>query len=231
MSNKTHSEFQATSDTAAFYALLCLIPIFVIVVTYGWGRILQPILPVESPWNVVLAYFAAVFLALAGVVLAKVIAADRVQLSIEAQGKAKLSTWMARCWAYLLVLLTISALGTARTIFAVSQASDVLSNELSQTGTELRTLQATIDAMLKTPEYDVRLGEYKARRLKLDSLVAQFEIEMEKVRQIELTKLDDGIANVDKLWEQFKIEVENPQLCGFGPAANQYFKALQDALP
>jgi len=131
MANQKQFELQDTSDRAAFYALLCMIPIFIGFVTYGWGKILQPILPISAPFDSILAYLAAIFLAVAGVVLAKVIAADGIRLAAEPGVRLQFAKWMARSWAYLLVLLVISALGTTRTIFQISEVSVVLSNELS----------------------------------------------------------------------------------------------------
>lgn len=230
MANQKQSELQDTSDRAAFYALLCMIPIFIGFVTYGWGKILQPILPISAPFDSILAFLAAIFLAIAGVVLAKVIAADGIRLAAEPGVKFRFAAWMARSWAYLLVLLVISALGTTRTIFQISQVSAVLSSELSETGKKLTSLHVAIEAILKTPEYDARLADYKAKRIKVDNLIAQFETEMQLVREVELTKLNKERADIDRLWGQFAAEMNNPQNCGFGQVTAKRFEELNAAL-
>ena len=230
MANQKQFELQDTSDRAAFYALLCMIPIFIGFVTYGWGKILQPILPISAPFDSILAYLAAIFLAVAGVVLAKVIAADGIRLAAEPGVRFQFAKWMARSWAYLLVLLVISALGTTRTIFQISEVSVVLSNELSETGKQLSSLHVAIEAALKTPEYDTRVADYKAKRIKVDSLVAQFETEMQLVREVESAKLNKERADIERLWRQFAAEMNNPQNCGFGLETAKRFDELNAAL-
>lgn len=230
MSSQKQPDLQTTSDGAAFFALLCLIPIFVAVVTYGWGKILTPILPVSSPFDSILAYIAGIFLSVVGVILAKIIAVDRIQLSLSYQGKFLFGAWFSRCWAYFLVLVVISALGTTRTIFSVSQASDVLRSELSATDGKLRDLQVMIDKTLKTPEYDARADEFKAKRTKVQSLVTQFESEMQRVKDAELAKLNTQRAHVDNLWTQFEGEMKNPLNCGFGQETEKRFRELSAAL-
>ena len=230
MLSKNNAGLKNTSNGAAFFALLCLIPIFIVIVTYGWGRILMPILPIGSPYDAILAYIGGIFLACVGVVLAKLIAADRIQVDLEPEGKNKLAAWVASCWAYILVLLVISALGTARTIFTISQAPAVLSEELSETGSKLRDLQIQIETLLKTPEYDKRAAEFKATRAKMESTLGQFEAEMLRVREQEVAKLETQRSKVESLWIQYKSEVENAQNCGVGPEALKRFKELQDVL-
>jgi len=75
MSDHTETDLKTTSDNAAFYALVCLTPIFVLVVTFGWARILKPVIPLDAPFVFFISYPAAIFLAVVAVVLAKVIAA------------------------------------------------------------------------------------------------------------------------------------------------------------
>ena len=231
MSSSKNPELRRTSDTAAFYALVCLIPIFTFVVTAGWRMILEPVLPIPSPYDTIVAYAAGLFLAVVGVVLAKVIAAERVQISLEDSVKSPLLKWLGRCWAYLFVLLVISALGTTRTIFSMSQASDVLSSELSATGTKLRNLQVVIDTTLLTPEYDASAAEYKAKRAKMEAALKQFESEMQRRRDLQQSQLSSQQANVESIWVQFEGEMKNPLNCGFGTESQKRFKELQAVLP
>ena len=226
MSKPHQQALQSTSDGTAFYALVCLIPIFLVVVTYGWTNILQPILPIDSPFDTILAAIAGVFLAIVGVVLAKIIAADRIQVSLEGDGKLSYKAWFAKCWAYFLVLVVISALGTARTFFSVSQASDVLRAELSATDGKLRDLQVAINKLLATPEYDAKAEEFSAKRTKIQSTVKQFETEMQRVKDAELAKLNAKRARVDNLWAQFVSEATNPLNCGFGQEASKHLREL-----
>ena len=226
MSKTYQPDIRSTADGTAFYALVCLIPIFVVVVTYGWTNILKPVLPVDSPIDTILALIAGLFLALVGVVLAKIIAADRIQVLLEGAGKLTLKAWFARCWAYFLVLVVISALGTARTFFSVSQASDVLRAELSATDGKLRDLQVAINKLLATPEYDAKAEEYTVKRSKVLSLVKQFETEMQRVKDDELAKLNSKRARIDNLWAQFVSEATNPLNCGFGQEASKHFREL-----
>lgn len=230
MSSQKQPDLQATSDNAAFVALVCLIPIFVVVVTYGWGKILTPILPLSSPFDMILAYAAGLFLSAVGVILAKVIAVDRIQLSLSYQGRSLIGAWASRCWAYFLVLVVISALGTTRTLFSFIQAPSVLRTELGSTDGKLRHLQVTIDKALKTTEFDARDDEFKAKRTQVLSLVTQLENEMQRVKDAELGKLNLERARVDSLWSQFEAETSNPLNCGFGPEANKRFDELNVAL-
>ena len=231
MSDHTETDLKTTSDNAAFYALVCLTPIFVIVVTFGWARILKPVIPLDAPFVFFISYPAAIFLAVVAVVLAKVIAAESIQLTHEKGPRVSLSTCLSRCWAYVLVLVIISSLGTARTIFTITQASDVLSGELSQTSAELRALEIGVDSVLQTPEYDVLAAEYKIKRAKIGVLVTQFDNEMQRVYEVELSKMSDDRARVDTLWLQFEGEMNNPLGCGFGPETERRFRELQAALP
>lgn len=231
MSSAKNPELRSTTDAAAFYALLCLIPIFTIVVTYGWGKILQPVLPIGSPYDMIVAFAGGLFLAIVGVVLAKVIAAERVQISVDESARSPFLKWLSSCWAYLLVLLIISALGTTRTIFTISQSSDVLSSELSATGTKLRNLQVMIDGTLLTPDYDARAAEFKAKRTMMEAALKQFESEMQRKRDLQQSLLSSQQANVESIWVQFEGEMKNPLNCGFGSEAQKRFKELQDALP
>jgi len=230
MSSQKQPDLQTTSDAAAFVSLVCLIPIFLAVVTYGWGKILTPMLPIAAPFDTVLAYVAAIFLASVGIILAKIIAVDRIQLSLTYKGRFLLGAWISRCWAYFLVLVVISALGTTRTIFSVSQATDVLRAELASTDGKLRDLQVMIDKTLKTTAFDTRVEELKAKRIKVQSLVKQFETEMHRVRDAELAKLTLERARVDSLWSQFQAETANPLNCGFGQEAEKRFGELNAAL-
>lgn len=230
MLSENNAGLKNTSNGAAFIALLCLIPIFLFIVTYGWYRILMPMLPIGAPYDKALALVCGGFLAVVGVVLAKLIAADRIQIGLDPSRKNPLLAWIVSCWAYILVLLVISALGTARTIFTISQAPAVLSEEMAITGTKLRDLQIQIDGLLKTTEYDKLAAEYKARRTKMEATLGQFEAEMQRVREQQSVRLESERAKVESIWIQYKNEVENAQNCGVGPEATKRFKELQTVL-
>ncbi len=149
-----------TSNSAAFVALICLIPIFVVVVTKGWGEILKPLFGFFPPLSFVVAFF----IAMAGVVLGKAVAAERIRISLEEKPKYK-GTWVA----YFLVLLIISALGTMNMLFMTTQGSATLANALADTGNKLRQLQTKAEAALATPEFDKKKSEIEALWTKFDS--------------------------------------------------------------
>ena len=107
----------------------------------------------------------------------------------------------------------------------------MLSGELSQTSAELRALEIGVDSVLQTPEYDVLAAEYKIKRAKIGVLVTQFDNEMQRVYEVELSKMSDDRARVDTLWLQFEGEMNNPLGCGFGPKTERRFRELQAALP
>ena len=151
-----------TSNSAAFVALICLIPIFVVVVTIGWGEILKPLFGFFPPISFVIAFL----IAMVGVVLGKAVAAERIRISLEEKPKYK-TTWVA----YFLVLLLISALGTMNMLFMTTQGSKTLADALADTGNKLRQLQTKADIALATPEVD-------KKRLEIEALWTKFDSEM-----------------------------------------------------
>lgn len=151
-----------TSNSAAFMALICLIPIFIVIVTMGWGEILKPLFTFFSP----LCYVVAFFIACVGVLMGKAVAAERVRISIEENPKYK-TTWLY----YFFVLLIISALGTMNMLFMTTQSQATLADALADTSTKLRQVQSSVDRALATPDFD-------KKKASVDSLFANLEAEM-----------------------------------------------------
>jgi len=102
-----------------------------------------------SPLFTVLRYVAGLAIALAGIILGKAVAAERIRISSEDQPKFK-TTWRA----YFVVLLVISALGTMNTMFMYTEQSSVLGNVISKTRNHLQQLKFKVETKLGTPEYE-----------------------------------------------------------------------------
>jgi len=151
------------SNDVSFYALISLSIIFTIVVTYGWATMLTPLIAIPGELledhheyseiltgaATLLRYAAGVAIALAGIVLGKAVAAERIRISAESKPNFN-NTWKA----YFVVLLIISALGTMNTMFMQSQQSGVLGDAISNTRNRLQQLRFKIDESLTTPDYD-----------------------------------------------------------------------------
>jgi len=149
------------SNNVSFYALVCLVIIFLIIVTYGWSTMLVPVITIPLDWPEFLSplftlfrYSVAFGIASIGVVLGKGVAAERMRISSE-RAPQYTNTWKA----YFAVLLVISALGTMNTLFMQTQQSGVLSETISQTRNHLLLLKSKIDEKLATPDFDNRRNE------------------------------------------------------------------------
>jgi hypothetical protein len=161
------------SNAVSFYALICLIVIFVLIVTYGWSTMLSPIFSVPHDWPELLSpvvvffkYVAGLAIALAGIVLGKAVAAERIRVAAE-QAPKFTNTWKA----YFIVLLLISALGTMNTMFMQTQQAPVLGEVISKTRNHLQKLKFKIDEKLATHAYD-------KQRVEIDQLFSNFEKEL-----------------------------------------------------
>jgi hypothetical protein len=149
------------SNTASFYALISLAVVFLVIVTYGWSTMLAPVISLPHEWPeflspifTLLRYAAGVAIALAGIVLGKAVAAERIRISAEEQPKF-INTWKA----YFVVLLVISSLGTMNTMFMQTQQNGVLGDVISKTRNHLQQLKFKIDEKLTTPAYDQQRAE------------------------------------------------------------------------
>lgn len=242
------SNTQKTSDSAAFIALVFMIFFFIVIVGIGWWKIISPMIEsVPIPFEglaakgVVVfynfaAFVAAAFCAIFAVVLAKYVASERVNLlaNDESNISPVVIPWIVKVWPFLLILLFLSALGTARTIFLFTQEKSVLSEAVFETAEHLRNLDRTIMARLsEIPEYSEqkKLDEIfieTQRRAQLN--LNQFSEEMMRVKRAGERELVDQHTMVENLWRNFENEVRNPANCGFGPVANKHLKKLTEAL-
>jgi hypothetical protein len=167
------NDIEEVSNSTSFYALLCLVVIFLTVVTYGWSTMLVPVIRLPNQWAdelsplfSVLRYLIGFAIAAAGVVLAKAVAAERIRLGAEASPMFK-HTWKG----YFLVLLLISALGTMNSFFMSSQQGPVLAEAISKTRQQLQQLKFQINEKLDTPAYD-------RQRIEINQLFSNFEKEL-----------------------------------------------------
>ncbi len=167
------NDIEEVSNTTTFYALLCLVLIFLTVVTYGWATMLIPVITLPNNWADELLplfsglrYLIGFAIAAGGVVLAKAVAAERIRLGTEASPMFK-HTWKG----YFLVLLLISALGTMNSFFMQSQQGPVLVETISKTRQQLQQLKFLINEKLDTPSYD-------RRRIEINQLFSNFENEL-----------------------------------------------------
>lgn len=235
MTNSDSSDLQKSSDGAAFAALIFLILFFLVVVGFGWWKIISPFLDfIPTPFDQVVAGIAGAFCALFAVVLAKYVAAERVKIYALAEKKPRLFAWFGKVWPFLFMLLFLSALGTARTIFSLSQEKSVLSDEVSTTAQKLRNLDLVIHSKFKEiPAYTDYLKaeqSYSDIRRRAETDLNQFMDEMARVQKAADRILNDQRAEVEVVWRNFANEVQNPANCGIGPKALSHFKELQNLL-
>lgn len=167
------NDIEEVSNSISFYALLSLVVIFLIVVSYGWATMLEPVITLPYGWADELSlifsglrYLAGFAIAAAGVVLGKAVAAERIRLGSEVTPMFK-HTWKG----YFLVLLLISALGTMNTFFMQTQQGPALGEIISKTRQQLQQLNFKINEKLDTPAYD-------QRRITIDQLFSNFEKEI-----------------------------------------------------
>ena len=223
--NQSEDDIDAVSNSTSFYALVSLIVIFLLIVTYGWSTMLSPVIALPYDWPDWLSplfwlfrYVAGLAIAMVGVVLGKAVAAERIRLSLTKDPKFT-NSWKA----YFVVLLVISSLGTMNTLFMQTQQSGVLGDVVTETSSSLQQLKFKIDEKLSTPEYD-------QKRLDIDHLFNDFSKELKNpancgfgaqanqrfhdLQQI-LPKLkplalgSGACGNVDSLIESYKDTVES----------------------
>jgi hypothetical protein len=166
-------DIEEVSNSSSFFALLCLVVIFLIVVSYGWATMLTPAITLPSSWPEILSplisglrYLAGFAIAIAGVVLGKAVAAERIRLTSELSPMFK-HTWKG----YFAVLLLISALGTMNTFFMQTQQGTVLGDTISKTRNHLQQLKFKVGERLATPAYD-------ESRVDIAQIFANFEKEL-----------------------------------------------------
>jgi len=163
LAERPQNDIVDVSNDVSYYALISLSVIFVLIVTYGWATMLSPLIAIPSQiledhreysetltgTATLLRYAAGMAIALAGIILGKAVAAERIRISAESEPKFN-NTWKA----YFVVLLIISALGTMNTLFMQSQQSGVLGEAISKTRNHLQQLRFRIDENLTTTDYD-----------------------------------------------------------------------------
>jgi cell fate (sporulation/competence/biofilm development) regulator YmcA (YheA/YmcA/DUF963 family) len=170
---KTLNDIEDVSNSVSFFALLALAAVFLVIVTYGWAMVLQTVISIPQDWIqafsplfLIARYLVAFFIAVAGVVLGKAIAAERIRINSEKAPKFT-NTWKA----YLVVLLVISSLGTMNALFMGTQQTSVLTEAISHTRNSLQKLRFKIDEKLSTPSYD-------QQRVDINNLLALFAKEL-----------------------------------------------------
>lgn len=161
------------SNNVSFYALVCLVLVFLVIVSYGWSKMLvsdaannSDSIDILSAALTLFKYIAAFGIAIIGVVLAKGVAAERMRIASESSPKFT-NTWKA----YFAVLLLISAMGTMNSLLMVFLQDSLLTDAVTNTVHNLQQLQAKVDEKLSTPEYD-------KKRAKIDHLFDNFEKEL-----------------------------------------------------
>lgn len=153
---RRQNEISEVSNSASFFALICLIIVFLAIVAYGWSTMLAPVIspPLDSSEILsslftLLRYAVGISIAVAGVILGKAVAAERIRISAQELPNFR-NTWKA----YFFVLLLISALGTMNTMFMQTQQSGVLGDVISKTRNHLQQLKFTVEEKLATRAYD-----------------------------------------------------------------------------
>lgn len=169
---KKREDIADVSNAVSHAALICLSTIFVLIVTYGWSKILSPILLVPYGWSdlfesvfVFIQYLVAAMIAGAGIILGKAVAAERIRISEEESPKFK-RTWIA----YFALLLVISAVGTMNSLFMTTQQNAVLADVITETSGKLRELNAKIVERMPS--------EYEAQSKKIDNIFESFAAEL-----------------------------------------------------
>lgn len=144
------------SNKVSFYALVSLVLVFLIIVTYGWSKILgsKSTLNIDSfdffsVIEILFIYIVALGIAVIGVVLAKGVSAERMRIAAEREPKFT-NTWKA----YFIVLLIISALGTINSLSMIFLQDSILSDVISKTVHDLQQLNSKVELGLSTPQYD-----------------------------------------------------------------------------
>jgi hypothetical protein len=170
---KKFNDIRELSNSVSFYALVCMVVIFLVIVSYGWSTMLTPIIALPADWSPYLdplfkliRYSVGIAIAIVGVTLGKAVAAEQMRINSETDAKFK-KTW----WAYFAVLLFISALGTMNTMFMQTQQTSVLGEVISQTTKSLQKLKVKVDENLTTPAYD-------QQRTDVQQLFSNFEKEL-----------------------------------------------------
>jgi hypothetical protein len=169
---KKRDDIADVSNAVSHAALICLCAIFVIIVTYGWSKILAPVLLVPYGWSdlfepifAFFKYLVALLIAGAGIILGKAVAAERIRISEEEEPKFT-RTWIA----YFALLLVISALGTMNSLFMGTQQNVVLADVISETSGKLRELNAKVVERLPS--------EYEAQSKRVKNLTESLKAEL-----------------------------------------------------
>lgn len=157
-----------SANNAAFIALLCLIPIFLVIITSGWSGILSSVMEGLTPvhaLNTFLRFLFAFFIAVAGLFLGKVIAAEQIRVKDEKRVNPNEPIDNRYSWvAYLVLLFSISALGTMTFLFQSSANSTVYAPALIQTETNLITLKDKLPSFLSPAEFSEKSRKVEVLR-------------------------------------------------------------------
>ena len=135
------------SDRAATLVLLFAAPAAFGLLCLGWHRIFIGSVPEAGPW---VSWALAVFVALGAIALARAVASERVRQSGIKSKAARDRTW----WAYLALLLFVSATGSLSSFIYYGEGTTVIAENINACEECLKRLQATTAAAVETRVYN-----------------------------------------------------------------------------
>lgn len=162
------STHNRTANNSAFIALICLIPIFLFVITTGWSNILASTaesLTAIKPLSTFLKFLFAFFIAVVGMFLGKVIAAEQLRVKNEEKINPNEPVENRYTWiAYFALLFAVSSLGTMTFLFQTAAGATVFSSALTKTETSLNTLKDKLPSFLAPPEFSEKSRKVEVLR-------------------------------------------------------------------
>lgn len=220
----SRAKIDEVSNSAASAALIALIPIFLFIVTFGWQKIIAGFVLVSN--YEIAQYLLAFVLAVVGVILARIVAAERIRIKYSPAAHSKY-IWLA----YFIVLLLISALGTMNSFFLFSQSQNVLMEAFSVTNDKLSALNDSIAREIGTPIHDRADEEISKKRSDLKSQFLQFRALAEKDVEVSVQANQSAIRSAQSAWDQFESEMRNSLRPGWGKESQKRFEELQTLVP
>lgn len=220
------------SDTAAMAALIGLLPIFVVILTYGWTNILKNSITLTldvsyaAELQKALQIIISFFIALVGVILARAIAAEGKRIKIK-DPDASYSTRLA----YFIVLILISALGTITTGYRIFEEKNIIVEIANSTKEKLYFLKDDMSSKIKTPKYD---QDVIAWRQSKENVTKNFERIKDTINTV-VSERKKQLANeereLDNLWNDIDREIRNPQAMGIGASTRTLVSKAQAKMP
>lgn len=220
----SRAKIDEVSNSAASAALIALIPIFLFIVTFGWQKIISGFVLVSN--YEIAQYLLAFVLAVVGVILARIVAAERIRIKYSPAAHSKY-IWVA----YFIVLLLISALGTMNSFFLFSQSQNVLMEAFSATNDKLIALKESIAHEVGTPIHDRADEQIGKKKLELKSQFLQFRALAEKDVEASIQANQSAARAAQSAWDQFESEMRNSLRPGWGRESQKRFEELQTLVP